>query len=103
MGSRAQSDLLPVMGPSGSPSSIRSNVVVVGAGYVGLVTSACLAHLGHSTRTVDLDARRIASLRSGITPIVEPGLDALIRRGLAEGRLSVETQLQAALPGADMV
>jgi len=103
MGSRGNSDTLSAKDPNGSPSSIRSNVVVVGAGYVGLVTAACLAHLGHRIRTVDQDATRIASLRSGISPIVEPGLDGLIRTGLAEGRLSFEAELQDALPAADMV
>lgn len=85
------------------PAASRFEVVVVGAGYVGLVTAACFARLGHRVRTVDLDAPRIARLRSGVTPIAEPGLDVLVRDGLAAGRLSFDTDLAAALPNADMV
>lgn len=62
-------------------------ISVLGAGYVGLVTGACLAHLGNHVRVVDIDAARIARLRGGDVPIHEPGLDELVAEGLANGRL----------------
>ena len=55
-------------------------VCVVGTGYVGLVTGTCLAYLGHSVVCVDIDERKIEMLRSGRSPIYEPGLDQLIAR-----------------------
>ena len=63
-------------------------VSVLGAGYVGLVTAACLAHLGNEVRVLDVDADRVARLWLGQLPIREPGLDALVAEGLAGGRLS---------------
>jgi UDPglucose 6-dehydrogenase len=62
-------------------------ISVLGAGYVGLVTGACLAHLGNHVRVVDIDAARISRLRGGDVPIHEPGLDELVAEGLANGRL----------------
>ncbi len=64
-----------------------SEVAVVGAGYVGLTTAACLASLGHRVTCADLDAERIRSLSKGEVPILEEGLPALVAEGLASGRL----------------
>ena len=64
------------------------DVGVVGAGYVGLVTAACLAHVGHRVRCLDKDAERVAGLREGRIPVYEPGLDGLVARGASAGRLS---------------
>ena len=75
-------------------------LAVVGAGYVGLVTAACLADLGHEVVCVDADASRIALLRDGGVPIYEPGLDALIARNAAGGRLFFTTRLPEALEEA---
>ena len=63
-------------------------IAVVGTGYVGLTTGACLAHLGHNVICADIDADKIAKLRSGIIPIVELGLAELVAEGVAAGRLS---------------
>jgi UDPglucose 6-dehydrogenase len=63
-------------------------IAVVGTGYVGLTTGACLAHLGHNVICADIDADKIARLRSGIIPIVELGLAELVAEGVAAGRLS---------------
>ncbi len=63
-------------------------ISVIGAGYVGLVTGACLAHLGNEVRVVDIDRARVERLRGGDVPIHEPGLDELVAEGLANGRLS---------------
>jgi UDPglucose 6-dehydrogenase len=62
-------------------------VSVFGAGYVGLVTAACLADMGNSVICVDVDPARVAQLNAGEVPIHEPGLDELIRRNAAAGRL----------------
>ena len=63
-------------------------IAVVGTGYVGLTTGACLAHLGHTVVCADIDADKIAKLRDGIIPIVELGLAELVTEGIASGRLS---------------
>lgn len=65
-----------------------SEVAVVGAGYVGLTTAACLAHLGHDVRCADIDVERVVALNEGNVPIREDGLEELVRDGLASGKLS---------------
>jgi UDPglucose 6-dehydrogenase len=64
-----------------------SRICVIGSGYVGLTTAACFAHLGHQVTCTDVDADRIARLDAGECPILEHGLDTLIREGIAGGRL----------------
>jgi UDPglucose 6-dehydrogenase len=63
------------------------DLCVVGAGYVGLVTGACLAEIGHRVVCVDSDPRKLKSLKSGKVPIHEPGLEALFRKNVRSGRL----------------
>lgn len=75
-------------------------LVVVGSGYVGLVTGVCFAEVGHEVVCVDTDAKKIALLRDGQPPIYEPGLEQLIRRNAAHGRLKFTTNLVEALPGS---
>ncbi len=65
-----------------------AEIAVVGAGYVGLTTAACFAHLGHTVVCADIDVDRVESLSRGEVPIVEQGLDAVVREGLDSGRLS---------------
>jgi UDPglucose 6-dehydrogenase len=64
-----------------------AEIAVIGAGYVGLTTAACFAHLGHDVICADIDEARIAQLTRGEMPIVEAGLEALVRDGLERGRL----------------
>jgi UDPglucose 6-dehydrogenase len=64
-----------------------TRIAMIGCGYVGAVSAACFAELGHEVDCVDTDPVRVATLRSGRSPIHEPGLEALIRRGLESGRL----------------
>src|ERR671910_201473 len=64
------------------------NVGVVGIGYVGLVTGACLSHLEHRVVCVDKDEERIAELKEGRIPFYEPGLEELVSRDVREERLS---------------
>jgi len=78
-------------------------IAVVGAGYVGLTTAACLAHLGHEVVCADIDADRVARLRKGEVPILEDGLAALINEGLASKRLSFVVGAPVAARGADVV
>ncbi|WP_309121363.1 UDP-glucose/GDP-mannose dehydrogenase family protein [Paenibacillus sp.] len=71
-------------------------VGVLGAGYVGLVSAACFAEVGHRVVCVDRDERKIAALRRGEMPIYEAGLEDLVRRNAAAGRLTFETETAAA-------
>jgi UDPglucose 6-dehydrogenase len=66
---------------------VGSDVAVIGAGYVGLTTAACLAHLGHRVVCADIIPERVESLARGEVPIVEQGLDQLVAEGLETGRL----------------
>ncbi len=65
-----------------------SEIAVVGAGYVGLTTAACFAHLGHRVVCADIDVDRVERLSRGEVPIVEQGLEAVVREGLDSGRLA---------------
>jgi UDPglucose 6-dehydrogenase len=73
---------------------------VVGTGYVGLVAGTCFAEGGNDVICVDIDAEKISRLRQGIIPIYEPGLAELIKRNVAEGRLSFGTDLSGAVKRA---
>jgi UDPglucose 6-dehydrogenase len=66
-------------------------VTVIGTGYVGTVTGACLAFLGHRVTCVDTDQTKIDKLRQGQTPIYEPGLEDLIRLAQQRGGLDFQT------------
>ena len=78
-------------------------IAVVGTGYVGLVTGACLADVGIEVTCVDVNEQNINNLKRGILPIYEPGLDAIVERNAASGRLKFTTSLAEALPGAEAV
>ncbi len=78
-----------------------SQVAVIGTGYVGLTTGACLAHLGHDVTCVDIDADKVAMLNRGEVPILEAGLDDLVREGLRSGRLSFVTDTAAAAAASE--
>ena len=75
----------------------------MGAGYVGLVTAACLARIGHDVACLEVAPRRLESLRAGRVPFHEPGLADLVAEGIREGRLRPEGEAAKALPGADAV
>ncbi|MGB8818778.1 MAG: UDP-glucose/GDP-mannose dehydrogenase family protein [Rhizobiaceae bacterium] len=77
-------------------------ITVIGSGYVGLVTGACIAELGHQVICVDKDAAKIAALKKGQIPIYEPGLSELVANNTRDGRLSFATNLRDALPRCDM-
>ncbi len=77
------------------------NVCIIGTGYVGLTTGACLAYLGHKVVCLDTDEAKIAKLRAGQTPIYEPFLTELLEE--ASPHLRFETSYGAAVPGSDVV
>lgn len=78
-------------------------VVMVGTGYVGLVSGVCFADFGHSVICVDKDPKKIETLNAGGIPIFEPGLDSLVEKNVKSGRLSFTTDLSAAMKDADAV
>ncbi len=78
-------------------------VCVFGAGYVGLVTAACLAEMGNSVMCVDVDAHRVARLALGEIPIHEPGLGELVQRNAAAGRLTFTTDAASAVSHGTIV
>jgi UDPglucose 6-dehydrogenase len=78
-------------------------IVMVGTGYVGLVSGACFADFGHDVVCVDRDAGKIEALKNGKMPIYEPGLDALVAANVREGRLAFTTDLAEAAPGAGAI
>ena len=64
-----------------------AQIAVIGAGYVGLTTAACFSQLGHDVVCADINEERVAQLSKGEVPIVEAGLEALVRDGLDQGTL----------------
>jgi GDP-mannose 6-dehydrogenase len=79
------------------------DVVVVGLGYVGAVTSACLADMGHTVVGVDVDRQKVEEIEAGRSPIVEPRLEELVAAGRKTERLQVTTDLAGALGACDLV
>ncbi|MBN8913944.1 MAG: UDP-glucose/GDP-mannose dehydrogenase family protein, partial [Rhizobiales bacterium] len=78
-------------------------IAVVGSGYVGLVSGACLADFGHDVTCVDSDATKIEALERGVMPIYEPGLDQLVATNTAARRLLFTTDLETAVSRAEAV
>lgn len=78
------------------------NVTIVGTGYVGLVTGACLAELGNNVFCLDVDQNKINLLNSGGIPIHEPGLEEIIQRNVEEGRLVFSSDVAASVAFADV-
>jgi len=79
------------------------NVVMIGAGYVGLVSGACFAEFGANVTCLDVDERKIEALRGGKIPIYEPGLEDLVQRNVKAGRLQFSARLQDWIGAADLV
>ena len=76
-------------------------LAVIGTGYVGLVTGTCLARYGNNVVCVDVNAERVDKLRKGIVPFYEPGLEEMMKRNMAEGRLSFTVSTAEALVNSD--
>jgi UDPglucose 6-dehydrogenase len=78
-------------------------IAMIGAGYVGLVSGACFSEFGHHVTCIDQDELKIGRLRRNEIPIYEPGLDALVTRNAAAGRLKFETDLATTVGDSDLV
>lgn len=78
-------------------------IAVLGVGYVGLTTAACLAHLGHTVAAVDVDESKVARLSRGECPILEERLEEMIGEGIGSHRLSFSTDAEGAVKDADFV
>ena len=79
------------------------NIAIVGTGYVGLVSGTCFAEMGVNVTCVDVDKKKIESLRNGQIPIYEPGLDEMVLRNHREGRLNFTTELTSCLDEVELV
>ena len=77
------------------------NIVIIGTGYVSLVAGGCFAEIGHHVTCVDICPNKINGLKQGQLPIYEPGLDDIVARNTAAGRLHFTTNLADAAPDAD--
>ena len=93
-----------------APTRFRNNytasshiITVIGTGYVGLITGACLADLGHHVICTDIDKKKIDLLNSGIVPIYEPGLDLLISANVNAQRLMFTCNVEDAIEEADVI
>ena len=78
-------------------------ITIIGTGYVGLVTGACLAEFGHHITCMDKDIKKISALQNGQIPIYEPGLDELVKKNNREGRLSFTTDLEESVGNASAI
>ncbi|RYF22886.1 MAG: UDP-glucose/GDP-mannose dehydrogenase family protein [Flavobacteriales bacterium] len=78
-------------------------IIIVGTGYVGLVTGTCLAEIGTEVVCVDVDQKKIDNLKKGILPIYEPGLEQLVENNYNKGRLSFSTDFEASVKGASVI
>jgi UDPglucose 6-dehydrogenase len=78
------------------------NVTIIGTGYVGLVTGACLAEIGNNVSCLDVDPRKIDALNAGDVPVYEPGLKEIIERNVEAGRLGFSTDIAAGVAFGDI-
>lgn len=85
------------------PAGGKMKICIVGTGYVGLVTAACFAEMGNNVSCVDVNPEIIEKLKAGSVHIYEPGLEPIVRRGSADGRLSFTTSLEKGMEGAECV
>ena len=77
-------------------------ITIYGSGYVGLVTGACLADVGHHVLCIDIDEEKISNLKNGVIPIYEPGLEEIIKQSVAEGNIEFTTSIEDAVAFADV-
>ena len=78
-------------------------IAVIGTGYVGLVSGACFAYLGHKVIGLDIDEGKIKRLRNGEIPIYEPGLDRILEQALERGNIEFTTDYEYAVKNSDFI
>ena len=78
-------------------------IAIVGTGYVGLVSGTCFSEMGVDVTCVDVDKNKVQNLQNGIIPIYEPGLEELVRRNMAAGRLHFTTDVREVLDDVEVV
>lgn len=76
-------------------------ILVIGIGYVGLVTATCFSEMGYHVICLDINQEKIEALEQGIVPIYEPGLDEMVKRNIKSGRLNFTTEYSSSVPQAD--
>lgn len=79
------------------------NIAIVGTGYVGLVSGSCFSEMGINVTCVDVNENKIKSLQDGIVPIYEPGLETIVHKNMADGRLHFSTSLESCIDDCDAV
>lgn len=79
------------------------NIGIIGSGYVGLVTGACFAHLGHNVLCIDNDLNKIAMLKKGKSPIYEPGLEEILGETIKKGRLKFSLRIEDAIKESEVI
>src|SRR5687767_4152153 len=78
-------------------------ITMIGTGYVGLVAGACFSDTGNEVICVDVDHEKVEALKRGEIPIYEPGLETLVKRGVADKRLTFTTDYAAAVASAEII
>ncbi|HFS66687.1 MAG TPA: UDP-glucose/GDP-mannose dehydrogenase family protein, partial [Flavobacteriia bacterium] len=82
---------------------MKNKIVIVGTGYVGLVTGTCFAEMGNQVVCVDIDTTKIENLKKGIIPIFEPGLENLVSNNYKNENLNFTTNLKEVMPEASIL